>query len=61
MKKPGRFLAPVVIAGITVGFLASAYKFVFAKPNTSEIKHTNAERIPTAATEGRDADESDEK
>ncbi|MFV5406884.1 hypothetical protein VXQ92_19695, partial [Acinetobacter sp. 228] len=28
MKKPGRFLAPVVIAGITVGFLASAYKFV---------------------------------
>lgn len=26
MKKPGRFLAPVVIAGITVGFLASAYK-----------------------------------
>lgn len=31
MKKPGRFLAPVVIAGITVGFLASAYKFVFSK------------------------------
>ena len=26
MKKPGRFLAPVVIAGITVCFLSSAYK-----------------------------------
>ncbi|BCZ13231.1 hypothetical protein ACT4VK_11405 [Acinetobacter baumannii] len=36
MKKPGRFLAPVVIAGITVGFLASAYKFVFSKSESSE-------------------------
>jgi hypothetical protein len=31
-KKPNKFLAPIVIAGVTVGFLASAYKFVFAKP-----------------------------
>ncbi|MDR0236271.1 hypothetical protein [Acinetobacter sp.] len=31
-KKPNNFIAPIVIAGITVGFLASAYKFVFAKP-----------------------------
>ncbi|SPL68990.1 hypothetical protein [Acinetobacter stercoris] len=31
-KKFNKFLAPIVIAGITVGFLASAYKFVFAKP-----------------------------
>lgn len=31
-KKPINFIAPIVIAGITVGFLASAYKFVFAKP-----------------------------
>lgn len=36
MKKPGRFLAPVVIAGITVGFLASAYKFVFSKSESSK-------------------------
>ncbi|MFW1785835.1 hypothetical protein ACG9XL_15720 [Acinetobacter nosocomialis] len=36
MKKPGRFLAPVVIAGITVGFLASAYKFVFSKSDSSK-------------------------
>lgn len=31
-KRPNKFLAPVVIAGVTIGFLASAYKFVFAKP-----------------------------
>lgn len=31
-KAPNKFLAPVVIAGVTIGFLASAYKFVFAKP-----------------------------
>ena len=60
-KKPNKFIAPVVIAGITVGFLASAYKFVFAKPKIDTTSHANAERIPTAATEGRDADESDEK
>ena len=38
-KKPNNFIAPIVIAGITVGFLASAYKFVFAKPKkqSSEI------------------------
>ena len=60
-KAPNKYFAPIIIAGITVGFFVSAYKFVFAKPKTSEIKHTNAERIPTAATEGRDADETDEK
>lgn len=32
-KHPNKFIAPIVIAGITIGFLASAYKFVFAKPN----------------------------
>lgn len=31
-NKSSKLLAPIVIAGITVGFLASAYKFVFAKP-----------------------------
>lgn len=60
-KAPNKYFAPIIIAGITVGFFVSAYKFVFAKPKTSEIKHTNAERIPTETTEGRDADESDEK
>ena len=60
-KAPNKYFAPIIIAGITVGFFVSAYKFVFAKPKTSEIKQTNAERIPTAATEGRDEDKSDEK
>ncbi|WP_165353064.1 hypothetical protein [Acinetobacter piscicola] len=39
-KQPNKFIAPIVIAGITVGFLVSAYKFVFAKPkktHTAEI------------------------
>lgn len=35
-KKPNKFLAPVVIAGVTIGFLASAYKFVFAKPDENK-------------------------
>ena len=39
----------------------SAYKFVFAKPKIDTTSHANAERIPTAATEGRDEDKSDEK
>jgi len=30
-KAPSNLFAPVVIAGITIGFLASAYKFIFAK------------------------------
>lgn len=60
-KAPNKYFAPIIIAGITVGFFVSAYKFVFAKPKTSETTQTNAERIPIAATEGRDADESDEK
>ena len=35
-KKPNNFVAPIVIAGITVGFLVSAYKYVFAKPKKSK-------------------------
>ena len=40
-KKPNNFIAPIVIAGITVGFLASAYKFVFAKPKSKDIVFEN--------------------
>ena len=36
MKRPNRVFAPIIIAGITVGFLASAYKFVFAKANNEK-------------------------
>ena len=28
-KKPNTVLAPLVIAGITIGFLGAAYKFIF--------------------------------
>ncbi|MBJ8421736.1 hypothetical protein I6M74_07435 [Acinetobacter bereziniae] len=38
-KKPNNFIAPIVIAGITVGFLASAYKFVFAKPKKQQADY----------------------
>lgn len=30
-REPNKFLAPIVIAGITAGFFIGAYKFVFAK------------------------------
>ena len=60
-KAPNKYFAPIIIAGITAGFFVSAYKFVFAKPKIDTTTHANAERIPTAATEGRDAVESDEK
>ena len=60
-KAPNKYFAPIIIAGITVGFFVSAYKFVFAKPKIDTTTHANAESIPTGATEGRYADESDEK
>ena len=34
-KAPNKYFAPIIIAGITVGFFVSAYKFVFAKPKTN--------------------------
>ena len=40
-RKPNKFLAPIVIAGVTIGFLASAYKFVFAKPEQLKSEHIN--------------------
>ena len=38
MKRPNRVFAPIIIAGITVGFLASAYKFVVAKSGSVKEK-----------------------
>lgn len=29
-QQPNKIFAPLVIAGVTIGFLASAYKFIFA-------------------------------
>jgi len=43
-KEPNKFIAPIVIAGITAGFFISAYKFVFAQPKqtTDQIEHEDA-------------------
>lgn len=35
-KKTNKFIAPIVIAGVTVGFLTAAYKFVFAQPKKDQ-------------------------
>lgn len=39
-QEPNKFIAPIVIAGITAGFFMSAYKFVFAKskPKNDQAK-----------------------
>lgn len=42
-RKPNKFLAPVIIAGITVGFLVSAYKFIFAKDQHQLSTNAQAE------------------
>lgn len=42
-KKPNNLITPIVIAGITVGFLASAYKFVFAKPKKQKNERAKKE------------------
>ncbi|WP_171265999.1 hypothetical protein [Acinetobacter sp. LoGeW2-3] len=35
-RKPNKILAPLVIAGITIGFFTAAYRFIFAKTEGSE-------------------------
>ena len=42
-RKPNKFLAPVIIAGITAGFLVSAYKFIFAKKQHQPSTNAQAE------------------
>ncbi|WP_171407441.1 hypothetical protein [Acinetobacter sp. 2JN-4] len=52
MKKPNRVFAPIIIAGITVGFLASAYKFVFSKSNAEkEQSSSNARKASSSEAE----------
>ncbi|WP_171263327.1 hypothetical protein [Acinetobacter sp. ANC 4648] len=47
-NKPNKFIAPIVIAGITVGFLASAYKFIVSKPKSQDKQQiTQTEEYPT--------------
>lgn len=51
--KPNKLIAPIVIAGITVGFLVSAYKFIIhdhkskkshpaPQPETSDPENTES-------------------
>ena len=53
MKKPNRFLAPIVIAGITVGFLASAYKFIFAKPSSKQGS-SQSQTVESSASDSKE-------
>ena len=55
MKKPGRFVAPIVIAGITVGFLASAYKFVFSKSESSKQTTAQPQDSQTASNSSKNS------
>ncbi len=55
MKRPNRVFAPIIIAGITVGFLASAYKFVFAKANNEKQQsQSNAHKKSNLDDDKRD-------
>lgn len=44
-KAPNKFFAPIVIAGITIGFLASAYQFIFAQKKRKEKQLPVAEQV----------------
>ena len=50
-KEPNKFLAPIVIAGITAGFFISAYKFVFAKPKENTTTTATQNEPPQAVQE----------
>lgn len=55
-KKSNKFIAPIVIAGVTVGFLASAYKFVFAKPKSKD-KHKSGQQTTSQSEDKKDTDQ----
>lgn len=50
---PNKFIAPVVIAGITIGFLASAYKFIFQ--SIPKKQQPSAEPHPATTTSEDDS------
>jgi len=50
-KAPNKYFAPIIIAGITVGFFVSAYKFVFAKPKAEATQPTTSETSPEQSSE----------
>ena len=48
-KAPNKYFAPIIIAGITVGFFVSAYKFVFAKPKANTMQQEVEDSSATAS------------
>lgn len=47
-KKPNTLLAPLVIAGITIGFLGAAYKFIFVdSKSTKKEQKENSVNLAT--------------
>ncbi|MDM1342745.1 hypothetical protein HXZ95_00520 [Acinetobacter pseudolwoffii] len=50
-KKPNKILTPLVIAGITIGFLGAAYKFIFV-----DSKRTEKAQPKTPDAEGHEND-----
>ncbi|ENW81992.1 hypothetical protein F909_01681 [Acinetobacter sp. ANC 3929] len=57
MKRPNRVFAPIIIAGITVGFLASAYKFVITKSNSSKEKPLESSQQISTSEAANSSDE----
>ena len=57
-KKPNKVVAPIIIVGITVGFLASAYKFVFA--NKDKPRLDTQQQDPTDISKVQHQDQEDE-
>ena len=43
-KKPNKVLAPLVIAGITIGFFTSSYRFIFVKSKQDEQSEQELEK-----------------
>ena len=43
-KKPNKVLAPLVIAGITIGFFTAAYRFIFVKSKQDEQSEQELEK-----------------
>ena len=55
-KQPNKFLAPIVIAGVTIGFLASAYKFIFAKTDPTRNETRSVPEKPIEAPQQNEQD-----
>ena len=50
-KKPNKVLAPLVIAGITIGFFTAAYRFIFVNSKQEEQSERELEKKRAEAYE----------